>query len=47
MQMGSVEVQWDIAVQCDRHICSGAYDSNMECMSTSVPGHIVHCSEFI
>ena len=42
----TVEVQWDIYVQCGRDICSRAYASNVECMYTSVPGHIVH-SKFI
>ena len=37
----------DMYVQCDRHICLGAYTSNMECMYTSAYGHIVDCSEFI
>ena len=32
-------------VMC-KHICSGAYANNVECMHTSVSGHIVDCSEF-
>ena len=34
-------------LQCGRHIHSGAYASNVECMYTHAPGHIVHYSEFI
>ena len=30
-----------------RNICSREYASNVKCMYTSTPGHIVHCSEFI
>ena len=33
-------------VQSDRHISSGGYSNNVKCMYTSVPGHIVDCSEF-
>ena len=40
-------VQWDKCVQCGRHICSGAYANNVNYINTSVPGHIVYCSEFI
>ena len=29
-------------VQCNRHICSGIYASNVECMYTSAPGHITY-----
>ena len=36
----TVEVQRDIDVQCVRHICSGAFGSNGECMFTSAPGHM-------
>ena len=43
----AVEVQWDIYVQCGRHISSGAYASNVECLYSSAPGHIVDCIEFI
>ena len=32
---------------CGRHICSGAYAINVECVHTNVPGLIVLCSEFI
>ena len=28
-------VQWDIYMQCGRHICSGAYANNVKCMHTS------------
>ena len=40
----TVAVQWDIYVQCDMHNFSGAYVSNVECMYTNVPGHIVDYS---
>ena len=30
-----------------RCICFGASVSNVKCMYTSVPGHIVDCSEFM
>ena len=30
--------------QCDRHICSRAYVSNV-CIYTSAPGHIIDCIE--
>ena len=43
----SVAVQWDKYIQCDRHICSGEYASDVKCMYTSVPGLIMDCSEFI
>ena len=43
----TVEVQWDIHMQYGRYNCSEAYVSNVECVHTSVPGHIVDCSEFI
>ena len=43
----TVEVQWDTYVQCGRHICSGAYLSNMELMYSSGHGHIVYCIEII
>ena len=37
----TVEVQGDMYVQCGRHICSGAYASNVEYMYNSASGHIV------
>ena len=37
----------NIYVQCGRHICSGAYVSNVKCMYTTSSGHIVDCSEYI
>ena len=43
----SVEVQWDIHVQCGRHIYSEAFANNVECMYTGVSGHIVDNIEFI
>ena len=43
----TVEVQWDIYLQCGRHICSGAYASSVECMYISASGHIVDCIEFM
>ena len=47
MQTVIGEVQWNIYVQCGRHICSGPYASKVECMYTSASGHIVDCSELI
>ena len=38
---------WDIYMQCGRHFCLWACISNVKCMYTSVPGHIVDSSEFI
>ena len=43
----TIAVQWNIYEQCSRHICSGSYASNVKCMFTSVPGHIIDCSDFI
>ena len=43
----TVEMQWDIYVQCGRHISSGAYAYNMDCMYTSASGHIADCNGFI
>ena len=40
-------VQWDIHIQYGRHICLGAYVSNVKCMYTSICSHIVDCIEFI
>ena len=34
-------------VPCGKHICLGAYDSNVEYMYASTSGHIVDCIEFI
>ena len=34
-------------MQCDGHVCSETYASNLNCMFTSVPGHIVDFIEFI
>ena len=34
-------------MQYHRHICSGAYASNVECMYNSTLGHITDCSELI
>ena len=42
-----VLVQWNVYVQCGRHICSGAYIVNVECMYTSAPGHTFDCIEII
>ena len=42
-----VEMQWDIYVQCGRHICPVAYVNNVKCIYTSALGDIVDCSEFI
>ena len=46
MQIG-VEVQWNICVQCGRHISSGTYFSNVKCICTSAHGHIICCIELI
>ena len=42
-----LQVQWDILVQCGRPTCKGAYGSNVKCMYTSVPGHIINCNGLI
>ena len=34
-------------VQCGRHITSGAYANNVQCMYASDHGHIFHWIEFI
>ena len=34
-------------MQCGRHIFQGHYANNVECMYTSVSGHIGDCSELI
>ena len=41
----TVEVQWNIYVQCVRHICSEAYAINVKCMHTSAFGNIIYCNE--
>ena len=43
----AVELQWDMNLQCGKHICLGAYVINMECMYTNTSGHIINCIEFI
>ena len=43
----TVVVQWDIHMQCGRHICSEAYVNNVKCMYTSACADIVDCTEFI
>ena len=43
----TVEVKWDIFVQCGRHIYLGAYASDVTCMDPSAPSHIIDCIEFI
>ena len=43
----TVAVQFDIYVQYNSDICSGAYTSNVKCMYSSAPGHIVDCIGFI
>ena len=45
--VGYVQMQWEIYVKCGRHICSGAYISNIRCIYTSTPAHIIDCIEFI
>ena len=37
----TLEVQWDIHVQCVKHICFGTYVSNVKCMYTSTPGYMI------
>ena len=32
-------------LQCDRHICLGAYARSVKCIHTSACGHDVDCSE--
>ena len=34
-------------MQFDRHICVGACAKNVECLLSSVSGHIFDCNEFI
>ena len=43
----SIEVKWDIYVQCGRYLCSGEYAHNIKCMYTSTFGLIIDCSELI
>ena len=43
----TVAMQYNKYVQYAMQICSGTYTNNVESMYTSVPGHIVDCSEFI
>ena len=40
-------MQLDVYVECSKHISSGAYASNVECVHTSAPGHTTHYIEFI
>ena len=40
-------MQWDIHMQCGRHICSGAYVINVKCMYTSACGDFIDYIEFI
>ena len=39
-------MQWGMYMQCERHIYSGPYGNNVECIYTAVPGHTISCSEF-
>ena len=34
-------------MQCGRHVCSGAYLTNVQVMYTSAPIHIIDCIEFL
>ena len=43
----TVDMQWDIHVQCGRHICSWANANNVNCMFMSIPGHTGDGAEFI
>ena len=43
----TVEVHWDINVQCGRHICSEAYASNVIYMYASAFGYIIDYRELI
>ena len=40
-------VQSDMYVQCDKHICLGEYADKVNCMYTTVSGHIGDCIEFV
>ena len=41
----TVWVEWDIYVQCGRHISSAAYANNVKFMYTNASGHIIDCIE--
>ena len=43
----TVKLKCGLHVECGRHICSGTYASNVKCMYTSPPVHIVHFNQFI
>ena len=43
----TVEMQWNIYLECCRHICSGQNVTNVEYMYASVSGHIIDCIESI
>ena len=45
--MPTVVVQYNIYVQCGRHISSEAYTNDVKCMYNSSPGDTVDCSEFL
>ena len=42
-----VEVQWNIFMQLDRYISSGAHGSNVKWMHANAPGPIIDCIVFI
>ena len=37
----TVDIQWDIYVQCGRQMCSGSYDHYVKYMYTNAPGNII------
>ena len=43
----TVEVHWDINIQCRRCICTGAYGSNVKCLYASPSGQIIDFTEFL
>ena len=42
-----VAVQWNIICAMGQVYFMGVYANNVECVNTSVPGHIVDCIEFL
>ena len=43
----TVVVQWDVYVECHRHICLGACVNDEKHMYICVSGHIIDCIGFI
>ena len=43
----AIAVLWDIYMQCGRHICYGAYVSDVKRVYTSTCGDTVDCIEFM